>query len=433
MQPGVRLTAPPILWYRHKQMQEIPTLKEKRIVLGVTGSIAAYKVAWLASRLTQAGALVDVIMTGAATRFVSPLTFQAVTGRPVYSDMWQAETGGGLPTHIAHVGLAEGADLLLIAPATANTLAKLANGLADNLLTVTALATKCPVVIAPAMDGGMFEHPATQANLEVLRGRDGVSIAGPAIGRMASGLEGPGRMVEPEELLGACRMALGRNGLLAGCKVVVTAGGTREALDPVRYLSNWSSGKQGFALAQAALDRGAEVILITAPNALPTPVGAERLEVISAANMLDAVMSQVTSESGAAILLMAAAVADFRPVERAEHKIKKDTRDAPRIEFERTPDILAEVAKVGQRPQIVVGFAAESRDVVQNARDKLAGKKLDMIVANDITATDAGFGVDTNRVTMVTAEREETLPLMTKDAVAAQVLDWVTQRLNGKP
>ena len=404
-------------------------LEEKRVLLGVTGSIAAYKIATLVSQLTQAGALVDVVMTEAATRFVTPLTFQALTGRPVYTDMWQTEMGGGLPTHIAHVGLAEEADLLVIAPATANTIAKLALGLADNLLTVTALAARCPLMVAPAMDGGMFEHPTTQAHLATLAEREEVMIVGPVTGRMASGLGGMGRMVEPETLLGACRLALGREGSLAGCKVVVTAGGTREPLDPVRFVTNRSTGKQGFALAQAALDRGARVILIAAPTNLPTPVGAERVDVVDAQEMLEAVLAQATGGEAAHALLMAAAVSDFRPAKRAQHKIKKDKDGVPALAMEATPDILSKVAQAKQRPEVVVGFAAESQDVVPNARAKLARKNLDLIVANDITATDAGFAVDTNRVTLITAEQEETLPLMTKDEVAAQVVDWVTGRL----
>lgn len=404
-------------------------LDGRRIIVGVTGSIAAYKIATLTSRLTQAGALVDVVMTQAATRFVSPLTFQALTGRPVYTDMWQTDTDGGLPTHIAHVGLAEGADLLLVAPATANTMAKLAHGLADNLLTVTALAARCPLIVAPAMDVGMFEHPATQASLETLAARDGVIVVGPEMGRMASGLEGLGRLVEPETLLGACRLALGADGPLAGHKVVVTAGGTREPLDPVRFITNWSSGRQGFALAQAALDHGAEVVLISAPTNLPTPVGAERVETVSAQDMLEAVLAHATGDPPASALLMAAAVSDFRPVSRAEHKIKKGRDGVPQLVLEGTPDILGEVAKATRRPSLVVGFAAESQNVVENARDKLARKKLDMIVANDITTADAGFGVDTNRVTLITPRDEEPLPLLTKDEVAARVVAWVAGQL----
>ncbi|HHH41157.1 MAG TPA: bifunctional phosphopantothenoylcysteine decarboxylase/phosphopantothenate--cysteine ligase CoaBC, partial [Chloroflexi bacterium] len=397
-------------------MEPIPSLGDKRILLGVTGGIAAYKVCTLASWLTQAGAQVDVVMTEAATRFVAPLTFQALTGRPVYTDLWGAPTEG-LPTHIAHVGLAHAADLLVIAPATANTLAKLAHGVADNLLTTLALAATCPVLVAPAMDAGMWTHPATQANVELLRAR-GVHFAGPARGRMASGLVGEGRMVEPEELLGHVRWVLGRAGPLAGRRVVVTAGPTREPLDPVRFLSNPSSGRQGFALAQAALDRGAAVTLITGPTPLPTPVGAERVAVTTARQMRDAVLAAI---EGADVLLMAAAVADYRPAETAPHKIKKGEEELA-LRLIRTPDVLAEVAarraKTGF-PRVVVGFAAESHDLIENARAKLEAKRLDLIVANDITAADAGFGAETNRVAILDREGGvEELPLMSKPAVA---------------
>jgi phosphopantothenoylcysteine decarboxylase / phosphopantothenate---cysteine ligase len=410
-------------------------LTGKRIVLGVTGSIAAYKSAYLASQLTQHGARVDVVMTESAQKFVTPLTFQALTGRPVYTSLWQTDTSGGLPMHIAHVGLAQGADLLLIAPITANTLAKLALGLADNLLTVTALAARCPVLIAPAMDAGMYDNPATQAHVETLRAR-GVQVAGPAMGRMASGLEGLGRMIEPEEIVGACRRVLGLAGPLQGRRVVVTAGPTREALDPVRYLTNYSSGKQGFAIAQAALEAGADVTLISGPvdAALPTPVGAERLDVTDTRALRDAVITQASGDHPADALIMAAAVADFRPAETAAHKIKKSAGvigepPAP-IELAENPDILAEVAAQPKRPRLTVGFAAESENLATNAQAKLARKKLDLIVANDITAHDAGFAADTNRVLFITPGGVEELPLMTKAEVAARIVAWVAERLN---
>ncbi len=249
-------------------MTAITLFQEKRILLGVTGSIACYKAVDLASKLTQAGALVDVILTESAEKFVTPLTFRSVTGRPVYTSMWD------LADHVRHVGLGETADLFIIAPATANTMAKLAQGIADNLLTVTALAARCPVMMAPAMDGGMFDHPATQANMALLAER-GVTFAGPADGRMASGLSGLGRMMEPPELLARARAILARNGPLAGCKVVVSTGPTREALDPVRFISNRSTGKQGLAVAQAALDAGAEVTLIAGPISEPIPLGCD--------------------------------------------------------------------------------------------------------------------------------------------------------------
>ncbi|MCS7195461.1 MAG: bifunctional phosphopantothenoylcysteine decarboxylase/phosphopantothenate--cysteine ligase CoaBC [Meiothermus sp.] len=398
-------------------------LQGKRIVLGVSGSVAAYKAADLASKLTQAGALVDVILSEGAERFVTPLTFASLTGRKARASLWEDDA------HVIHVGLGEGADLLVIAPCTANTLAKLAAGQADNLLTLTALAARCPVLVAPAMDGGMFEHPATQANLQTLRQR-GVQILGPAKGRMASGLVGLGRMLEPAEILGHVRLALSRNGPLAGKHVVVSAGGTQEPLDPVRYLTNRSSGKQGFALAQAALDLGARVSLVVGATAaaLSTPTGAERTDVQTAAQMAEAVLG-LSREAD--VLIMAAAVADFRPRQVQAHKIKKGA--LPRLELEHTQDILLAVAeqrwRVG-RPAVVVGFAAESERLLENAQDKLERKGLSMIVANDISAPDAGFAVDTNRVSLVLPGGVvEHLPLMTKDEVAGEVLRRVVSLL----
>ncbi|NIS79070.1 MAG: bifunctional phosphopantothenoylcysteine decarboxylase/phosphopantothenate--cysteine ligase CoaBC [Anaerolineales bacterium] len=400
-------------------------LEDRRIMLGVTGSIAAYKAVDLASKLTQGGARVDVILTDAAQQFVAPLSFQSVTGERAYTDedLWGGEA------HVIHVGLAQEADLFLIAPITANTIAKLAHGHANSLLTVTALAIGCPLVIAPAMDAGMFEHPATQANLAILKER-GVWVVGPVKGRMASGLIGMGRMVEPEDLVGHVRRILGREGALAGRRVVVTAGGTQEPVDPVRVLANRSSGKQGFALAQAALDRGAEVILISAPTHLTTPVGAERIDVTTAAGMLDAVMKATET---ADVLLMAAAVADFRPIRTADEKLKR-RKGVPEVDLEPTEDILAAVAarrKKAKRPELIVGFAAESEDLLNNARAKLEEKGLSLIVANDITASDAGFAVDTNRVTILDADGgAEELPLMRKTDVAEQVLRRVVDLLN---
>ena len=391
--------------------------QDKHILLGVTGSIACYKAADLASRLTQAGARVDVILTHAALQFITPLTFQSVTGRHAFTDadMWGSEG------HIQHIGLAHNADLLVIAPATANTIARLAYGLADNLLSVTALAAACPLLLAPAMDGGMFAHPATQSNLETLRQR-GASIVGPIEGHLASGQIGTGRMVEPADLFGHIRFLLARGGSLAGWRIVVTAGGTHEPIDPVRVISNRSSGKQGFALAQAALDMGAEVILIAGVTDLPTPVGALRIDAPTAQQMLQAVLANLT---GAAALIMAAAVADFRPIAVAVDKLKKEV-GLPEILLEYTPDILTEVAHFKQQngwPRRVIGFAAESQDLLDNARIKLDNKNLDMIVANDISAADSGFAVDTNRVTLLfTDGSSETLPLLTKQEVAQIVL-----------
>ncbi|TET52355.1 MAG: bifunctional phosphopantothenoylcysteine decarboxylase/phosphopantothenate--cysteine ligase CoaBC [Anaerolineales bacterium] len=414
-------------------------LNNRRVLLGVTGGIAAYKVCTLASHLTQAGARVDVVMTEAATRFVTPLTFQSLTGRPVYTSLWgamESDAHGGesalLPTHVVHVGLAEAAELMVIAPATANTLAKLSHGIADNLLTSLALAARCPVLVAPAMDGGMWANAATQENVATIRER-GVHVVGPAIGRLASGLEGEGRMAEPEEILGHIRRAIGREGPLAGRKVVVSAGPTRESLDPVRFLSNPSSGRQGFALAQAALDRGAAVTLVAGPTELATPAGAERVDVTTAEEMGDAVIAAV---EGADALLMAAAVADYRPAEAAPQKLKK-TEKALHLELERTPDILSAVAVrwAGTGfPRVVVGFAAETESLLDNARRKLAAKNLDLIVANDVTSPDAGFAAETNRVMLLGRDGEaEELPLRSKAAVADAVLERVVRLLAEKP
>jgi phosphopantothenoylcysteine decarboxylase/phosphopantothenate--cysteine ligase len=400
-------------------------IADRHILLGVTGSIAAYKAVDLASKLTQAGGIVDVILTEAASQFITPLTLQSVTGRRAYTDadLW------GRDGHVQHIGLAHSADLLMIAPVSANTLARLAYGLADNLLCVTALAATCPLLLAPAMDGGMFAHPATQANLEILRKR-GARIVGPVSGHLASGLSGIGRMAEPAELLGAARLALASQGPLQGRNVVVTAGGTQEPIDPVRVIANHSSGKQGYALAQAALDLGAAVTLISGPSALQTPYGAQRLDVVSSADMLQATLDAVQA---ADVLVMAAAVADFRPAVPAANKIKKEG-GPPQIVLEHTADVLQQVAAQKARcgrPTVTVGFAAESQDLLENAAAKLKKKKLDLIAANDISAADAGFAVDANRVTLLFADgRIDALPLMSKDVVAERIMKHVVEFLD---
>ena len=402
-------------------------LSAKRIVLGVTGGVAAYKAAVLASRLSQAGALVDVVMTEAATRFVAPLTFAAVTRRTVYTDMFalspsrEAAAGNG-ELLIPHISLAQVADLLVIAPATANTLAKLAHGQADNLLTALVLACRAPMLIAPAMESHMWDHPATQANVAVLAER-GATIVGPASGHLASGAQGPGRMSEPEEILERARLLLARGGEWSGRLVVVTAGGTREAIDPVRFISNRSSGKMGYALATTARDRGARVTLISAATALPDPPGVQTIHVESAEQMCEAVLSACVD---AEVLVMAAAVADYCPLKTAEHKLKK--RDEQLIlELRRTPDILMEVARQRANtgsPRIVVGFAAETRDVLDQARTKLERKRLDLIVANDVSAPGSGFGTDTNQVTLLWADGTvEALPCLPKAEVAQAIWD----------
>jgi phosphopantothenoylcysteine decarboxylase/phosphopantothenate--cysteine ligase len=399
-------------------------LQDKRILLGVTGSIACYKAADLASKLRQAGAEVDVILTEAGAEFITPLTFQSVTGRKAYidADLWGAEG------HVLHIGLGKAADLLVIAPITANTMAKLAHGEAGNLLTLTALAAECPLLIAPAMDGGMFSHPATQANLEILKER-GAVVVGPEAGHLASGMSAIGRMTESLVLVEHIRSVLARGGPLADRVVVVTAGGTQEPLDPVRYLTNRSSGKQGYALARAARDMGAQVTLISAPTYLDAPVGMDYVDVHTAEEMLAAVLEH---SAQADALVMAAAVSDFRPAKTAKEKIKK-TGGTPRIDFESTPDILQEVAKAkkkGKYPKVAVGFAAESKDLLANAEKKLKAKGLDFIAANDISAEDAGFGVDTNRVTLLFADgKKEALPLMSKDEVAVIIMDHIKELL----
>jgi phosphopantothenoylcysteine decarboxylase/phosphopantothenate--cysteine ligase len=401
-------------------METIPLLQNKRIVLGVCGGIAAYKVADLASKLTQAGAQVDCVLTKAATKFVTPLTFAAVTGRPALTDtdLWRHDL------HVPHVALGESADLIVIAPATANTIAKLAHGQADNLLTVTALAARGPIVLVPAMDGAMWSNEATQANVAALRQR-GLHILGPATGRMASGLIGEGRMAEPNEILGFIRVVLGENGALAGKKIVVTAGGTHEAIDPVRFIGNRSSGKQGFAIAQAAIDRGAQVTLIAGATSLSTPYGAQRIDVESAQAMCEQVI-EASREADA--LIMAAAVADFQTAQMANQKIKK-AQDTIELELKliHTPDILQAVKEQRdqlKQPHIVIGFAAETQDLIDNAQTKLHNKGLDLIVANDVSAKDAGFAVDTNRVTLLDAGGGvEALPMMSKTQVAERLLD----------
>lgn len=390
----------------------------KRIVLGVSGSIAAYKAAGLASALTKAGALVDTILTDAASKLISPLTFSAVTGRRAYldSDLWKQDD------HVLHIELGEQNQAFLIAPATANTIAKLAGGMADNLLTLSALASRTTIAVAPAMDGGMFSHPATQTNLDILRER-GVHVWGPAAGHLASGLSGKGRMLEPEILQGYLRQLLGLEGPLQGRKVVVTAGGTKEPIDPVRVLSNRSSGKQGFAVAQAAIDAGAHVILISAPTCLQVPVGASLIEVKTAQEMGKAVLDE-TAEAD--LLIMAAAVADYRPSSRSEQKVKKSSGGMAELNLELTEDILQLVAKrkkaEGSGPAVVIGFAAETEDLIENAREKLESKNLDLIAANDVSREDSGIGVENNRIIMLWKDgRREELDLMPK-AMVAEIL-----------
>jgi phosphopantothenoylcysteine decarboxylase/phosphopantothenate--cysteine ligase len=392
-------------------------LSNKTIVLGITGSIAAYKAAAIASQLTQAGAKVNVIMTKEAIQFISPVTFRAITSRPVVTEMFDLAS----EFSIGHVSLAKAADIVVIAPATANIIAKLAAGIADDMLCCTVLATKAPVLIAPAMETNMYNNPVTQDNLSKLKVRGFVIIA-PATGWLASGKEGPGRLADINDIIDGICQVLGRGGDLAGKHIVVTAGGTQEPIDPVRYISNRSSGKMGYALAEAARDRGAKVTLVTAPTSLDELAGVGVVKVGTAQEMRQAVV-KVTPQADA--LIMAAAVADYRPIKAAKDKIKKGEAGLT-LKLECTPDILGSV----KGNFIKVGFAAESNNLVKNAKQKLQQKELDFIVANDIKASDSGFGADTNRVTIIDREgKVDSLPLMPKREVADKVLDRVVELL----
>ncbi|MBI4675097.1 MAG: bifunctional phosphopantothenoylcysteine decarboxylase/phosphopantothenate--cysteine ligase CoaBC [Chloroflexi bacterium] len=390
------------------------------IVLGVTGSIAAYKSAALASQLYQLGAHVHVAMTDAAAHFVGPLTFESVTHRPVLRDVLALTA----ESEIEHVTFAKRAQLIIIAPATANTLAKLAHGFANDVLSAIVLDTRAPVLLAPAMETGMWENPATQENLETLK-RRGMFVLEPGAGNLASGAQGKGRMAEPNEIVGQARRILARNGPLAGKRVVITAGGTQEAIDPVRVISNYSSGKMGYALADEALARGAEVSLITSVDDLPVPFGAKITRVVSTQDLLNAVLQEMC---GADMLIMAAAPADFRPASRADQKIKKEAAAELTIPLVRNPDILGEVARIRTEqphaaPRRVVGFAAETHDLLANARRKLERKRLDMIVANPVPQT---FGSDIVQATLLKQDGSELdLPPMPKAELASVILDQI--------
>ncbi len=413
-------------------------LLNKRILVGICGGIACYKAVELVSQLQQAGALVDVVMSEHAEEFVRPLTFSTMSHRPVYSDLWEP-SGRAAETHIA---LGEQAELLVIVPATANTIAKLAHGIADNMLTAVALATQAPLLLAPAMHHNMYTHPATQANLASLRER-GAYIVEPEVGRLASGEVGVGRLPDTNVLLGAINVVLGRKGDLAGRRVVVTAGGTQEPIDPIRFVGNRSSGKMGYALAIEARDRGAEVILISGPVALDAPYGVDVHRVETAAQMRDAVRSAVVD---ADVLVMSAAVADYRPAEVAAQKLKKGgaqeraDQNGFTLQLVRNPDILEELAQSvekqsgDERPKrhlVRVGFAAETHDLANYARAKLVAKRLDLLVANDVSRPDSGFGTDTNKVFIFHADGAmEDLPVMPKAGVAAVIWDRIVLLLS---
>jgi phosphopantothenoylcysteine decarboxylase / phosphopantothenate---cysteine ligase len=394
-----------------------------RITLGVTGGVAAYKAAELVRRLQQDSFTVQVVMTRGAREFITPLTFAALTGQKVITDLF-AESGGeaNLDSAIEHIAVAQRTDLLLVAPATADVLAKFARGVADDFLTALYLATTAPVVVAPAMNVNMWNHAATQENVQTLDAR-GVTIVDPDEGYLACGMTGAGRLAGQEQIVAAVRHVLRLQRDLEGQTVLVTAGPTCEDLDPVRYLTNRSSGKMGYAVAEAAARRGARVILVSGPTSLETPAGVERVDVRTAREMHRAVVNKFPECS---IAILAAAVADYRPVEKLEHKIKRNKQPLT-LSLEPTTDILASVAQdKGER--LVVGFAAETESVAENARNKLAAKNADLMVANDVTAEGAGFDLDTNIVSLFARDgRDLPLPRMSKSEVAHRILDEVVR------
>ena len=394
------------------------SLAGKKVVLGITGGIAAYKTPDLVRKLTAQGAIVRVVLTDSATHFVSELSLQAVSGHPVSTDLLDPTAEAAM----GHIELAKWADILLIAPATANTLAKLANGIADDLLTTLFLATTALVVIAPAMNQQMWKAMPTQANINSVQ-QYGAFLVGPADGEQACGDVGPGRMLEPEAIVESLMTYISREQPLAGKSLVITAGPTRESLDPVRFISNHSSGKMGFAIAQQALALGAKVTLVAGPVNLPTPVGASRINVESADQMLEAVMSQVTNSD---IFIATAAVADYRASDIADNKIKKNA-DTLTLTFVKNPDILKTVAGL-PNPPFCVGFAAESQNVEAYAQKKLADKKLDMIAANDITRAGLGFNSDANALHVFWKDGSVELPPQPKTELALALLNLINER-----
>lgn len=394
-------------------------LQGKCVLLGITGGIAAYKMANVASGLRKAGATVQVIMTENATKFITPLTFETLTNNRCVVDTFARD----FQYDVKHISLAKAADLILIAPATANVIAKLANGLADDMLTTTVLAARCKKLVAPAMNTAMLENPITQDNLAKLK-KYGFGIIEPAVGMLACKDVGSGKLPEPETLLDCIAMELAREKDMAGLHVTVTAGPTQEALDPVRYLTNHSTGRMGYAIAREAMLRGADVTLISGPTALKPVPGVKTVDVVSARDMFEAVQAALPETD---ILVKAAAVADYRPVSIAEDKIKKQDGDMA-IPLERTDDILGWVAEHRHPGLFVCGFSMETRDMIENSRKKLDRKHLDMIAANNLKVAGAGFGVDTNVVTILTADGIQELPLMGKDQVAAKLLDAILER-----
>ena len=389
-------------------------LKGKTVLLGVTGGIAAYKAAALASALVKQHAAVEVVMTQHATEFITPLTFEQLTGRKVMVDTFDRN----FVHQVEHISLAQRADLVIIAPATANICAKLAHGLADDMLTTTVLACRCPKLIAPAMNTNMYENPVTQDNLDTLR-HYGWEVIAPASGRLACGAVGPGKLPEPETLLQYVLYHLALSHDLEGKRILISAGPTQEALDPVRYLTNHSTGKMGYALARMAMLRGAEVTLVSGPVSIAPPPFVRLVPIVSAQDMFEAVTAHAPQSD---LIFMAAAVADYTPVQYADDKIKKHDADM-QIPLKRTQDILGYLGEHRKENQIICGFSMETRDMLENSRAKLQKKRVDMICANNLKVPGAGFGVDTNVITMITQTETTELPLLSKDAAANAILD----------
>ena len=391
-------------------------LKDKHIVLGVTGGIAAYKACDLVSRLKKQGAQVRVVLTANAAKFVPPLTFETLSGNPVVTDTFEPRKS------LEHISLAKWADVYVIAPASANCLAKLANGIADDLLSTTALAMTAPLLIAPAMNANMWRHPATQANFKTLVDRGAKSV-GPMSGHLACGDDDVGRMAEPEQIVAALDALLNPRRDYEGRRVLVTAGPTVERIDPVRYITNRSTGKMGYAIAEAARDRGGEVVLVSGPVNLAAPAGIEIVKIESSAELCASVLAR---SDWADVVIQAAAPADFTPAQVSDSKIKK-TGEGMVLTLKNTTDIARTLGERKRQGQVLVAFAAETDRVLENAKGKLTKKNADLIVANDVTREGAGFGVDTNAVTLVSREDERALPLMSKRAVADAILDRVNE------
>lgn len=394
-------------------------MKKKTVVLGVTGGIACYKSAALASKLTQRGYDVEVVLTKNATEFIGPHTFESLTHNRAMVDTFDRN----FQSHVEHVALADKADLLIVAPATANIIAKAAHGVADDMLSTTILACDCPKLIAPAMNTRMYVNPVTQDNLETLR-RYGWEVIEPASGHLACGAVGAGKMPEPEDLLEAVDHAIACEKDLSGVRVLVTAGPTQEAVDPVRYLTNHSSGRMGYAIARAAAWRGAEVTLVSGPTALKKPAYVEAVDVVTAEEMLRAVTSRAGEQD---VIIKAAAVADYRPAHAADNKIKKAAGEGMTLELERTDDILAYLGKYKAPGQVLCGFSMETENLIENSRKKLQKKNLDMVAANSLRQEGAGFGGSTNVLTLITREGETELPMMSKDEAAHRLLDRIVE------